>query len=143
MVRMTKIYFDTKFTLELFVPSEEQIVVGCTSLPLGISFLDPFRRSMHHSDAHRIYWLKKSGTKLSVGNDKRDAFSTSSGHNEVELGISKSFSVVDMLGSFVDEGPTVEGSFVFSLPSCFLFSLELGLDLSSIRAFDISVDAFF
>ena len=143
MVRMAEKYPDAQFLLKLLVPREKQVVVRRTRLPLRISFLNAPRCCMHGSDAYDIYWFKECDTEFPVDRDEQDACSAPAGDNEVEFGISEPHSLVDIPRPFVDEGPAVERRFVLPLPSGLLFLPQFCLDLPSVRAFDISVNAFF
>lgn len=109
---MTEENSDHELTLQLLVPSKKQVIVGRTGLPFRVSFLDPCGSPVHSSDADSVNGLKKRNSELSVRGHKNDPDSAFPRNNEVELGIADSHSAVDVLGSFVDEGPAVQGSFV-------------------------------
>ena len=125
---------DSNLLLQLFVPSKEQIIVGCSRFPFRIPLFDLLCRMVDGRNADLVNGLKERHPELSVRHDKQDASPAFTRHNEIEFGMADSHSVIDGAGSFVDEGSTVQGPFghpLFSSPSSFF---EFRFDLPAIHA---------
>lgn len=140
-VFVAEIYFDIEFFLQAFVVNEKQIVVEGHGFKLGKSPLNPPNRIFHTFNRDRKYFLKERISGFSISADKHISFAFVARNNEVSFGIADSFSVLDVLGSFVDHSLVRDFKFNFSFAPSFVMDFgSLGLDFSTIRAFEILSD---